>query len=72
MRNAKIPKVGDSFRYQDFGYRELGMSRTLTTGVSKSRNVKDSITEVQIPGVGDVKDSHDRNPKVAKCEKPKS
>jgi hypothetical protein len=76
MQNAEIPKAGDSF-----GYRELGMSRTLTTGVpksrnpksrnAKSRNVKDSIPEVQIPRVGDVKDSHDKNPKVAKCEKPK-
>jgi hypothetical protein len=82
MRNAEIPKAGDSFGYRDFGYQELGMSRTLTTGVLKSRNsksrnvksrnVKDSIPEVRIPGVGDVKDSHDRNPKVAKCEKPKS
>jgi hypothetical protein len=52
------------------------MSRTLTTGVPKSRNpksrntksqnVKDSILEVQILGVGDVKDSHDKNPEVAK------
>jgi hypothetical protein len=33
---------------------------------AKSRKVKDSIPEVQIPGVGDVKDSHDRNPEVAK------
>jgi hypothetical protein len=36
MRNAEIPKAGDSF-----GYRDLGsVSRTLTTGVPKSRNAK--------------------------------
>jgi hypothetical protein len=29
-----------SFDYQDFGYRELEMSRTPTIGVSKSQNVK--------------------------------
>jgi hypothetical protein len=29
-----------SFDYQDFGYRELEMSRTPTTGVPKSRNAK--------------------------------
>jgi hypothetical protein len=70
-----------SFGYRDFRYRELGMSRTLTTGVPesqnlksrnvKSLNVKDSILEVQILGVGNVKDSHYRNPKVVKCEKMK-
>jgi hypothetical protein len=58
------------------------MSRTLTTGVpksqnpksrnEKSQNVKDSIPEVRIPRVEYVKESHDRNLKVAKCEKPKS
>jgi hypothetical protein len=25
MQNAEIPKTGDSFGYQDFGYHELGM-----------------------------------------------
>jgi hypothetical protein len=29
-----------SFDYWDFGYRKLEMSRTPTTGVPKSRNVK--------------------------------
>jgi hypothetical protein len=35
MRNAEILKAGDSF-----GYHELGMSRTLTTGVPESQNAK--------------------------------
>jgi hypothetical protein len=54
------------------------MSRTLTTGVPKSRSAKSrkvDLTPFQSsrrPGVGDVKDSHDRSPEVAKCEKPKS
>jgi hypothetical protein len=58
------PTPFQSFDYRDFRYQELGMSRTLTTGVpksrnpksqnAKSRNVKDSIPEVRIPRVGDV------------------
>jgi hypothetical protein len=44
------------------------MSRTLTTRMMKSRNVKDSISEFQIPGVGDVKDTHNKNDEIAKCE----
>jgi hypothetical protein len=49
MRNAEIPKAGDSFGYRDFGYRELGMSRTLTTGVPESRNVKRRNPEIGTP-----------------------
>jgi hypothetical protein len=43
-RGYKIPKAGDSF-----GYRELGMSRTLTTGVPDSRNVKRRNPEIGTP-----------------------
>jgi hypothetical protein len=47
-------------------------SRLFNIGNPKSQNVKDSILEVWIPGVGDVKDFHDRKLEVVKCEKPKS
>jgi hypothetical protein len=52
---AKCETPKSRKKEDDFGYRELGMSRTLITGVPKSRNVKDSIPEVRIPGVGRVK-----------------
>jgi hypothetical protein len=46
------------------------MLRTLTTRMIKSRNVKDSISKFQIPGVGGVKEAtHGRNSRYAKSRK---
>jgi hypothetical protein len=44
MRNTEISKVGDIL-----GYQELGMSRTLTTGVPELRNTKQRNLEIGTP-----------------------
>jgi hypothetical protein len=43
------------------------MSITLTARMMKSRNVKDSVSEFRIPGVGDVNDTHNKNDEIVKC-----